>query len=101
MIFHFNPFLHEFFFSSVFERQSKIGSYRLPTHRRGANFLIISSYFKTEILAIRTYTIVTDMQKRAQNLVAEHYERDFYMIFHFNSLLHAFIFRYFLRYSLR
>ena len=43
-------------FSSVLERQLKIGSYRLPTHRRVAlgYFLIIPSYFAIEILAMHT-----------------------------------------------
>ena len=33
----FNPLLHAFFFSSVFEIWPKIGCYRLPTHRSGAH----------------------------------------------------------------
>ena len=58
--------LHEFFFSSVLERQPKIGCYRLPTHRRGAQrnfFFIIPSLFKNRKFWL-TYTIVTAMQQR-------------------------------------
>ena len=42
-----NPLLHEFSFLSILEREPKIDSYRLPTHRRGThlNFFIIYSYF--------------------------------------------------------
>ena len=38
----FNPLLHEFFFSSVFENliKPKIGCYRLPTHRCSAHIII-------------------------------------------------------------
>ena len=53
----FNPLLHEFFFSSLLEKQTKMGCYLLPTHGRGAHrifFLIIPSDFKIEILDIRT-----------------------------------------------
>ena len=55
----FNPLLHELFFSSVLERQLKIGSYRLLTHRRGA----YRNFFG------HAYTIVTDMQQRVNNCI--------------------------------
>ena len=58
----FNYLSHEFFFSLVLERQPKIGSYRLPTHRRSSNrncfdfpFLFFNLNFG------HTYTIVTDI----------------------------------------
>ena len=53
----FNPLVPEFLFSSFFGTQPKIGSFRLPTHRRDAHrifFLVIPSSFRIEILAIRT-----------------------------------------------
>ena len=52
-------------FFVVLERQPKIGSYRLPTHRRSAhrNFLFISSYLPFLFYG-NTLTIVTDMQQR-------------------------------------
>ena len=63
-----NPLLREFFLFRRFLRDSaKIGSYHLPTHRRGAQMFFIfifPFYFKIKILAGHTYTIVTDTQKR-------------------------------------
>ena len=47
-----NPLFREFYFTSIFEIQPKIGPYRLPTHRHGAYsnfFSIILSYFRIEI----------------------------------------------------
>ena len=58
-----NPLLHQFFFSSVFEINRKIGCNRLPTHRQ--IFLFIPSYFKIKIFG-HMYTIVTDMQQRVK-----------------------------------
>ena len=57
----FYPFLNhlfqEFYFTSIFEILPKIGSYRLPTHRRGAyrkifpwSFLISELKFKSNVL---------------------------------------------------
>ena len=47
----FNPLLPEIFFLSNFEILPKIGSHRLPTHRRGAHrnfFLDPFFFFKTK-----------------------------------------------------
>ena len=35
--FYLNPLFHEFYFTSIFEIEPTKGSYRLPTHRRGAH----------------------------------------------------------------
>ena len=51
-----NPLLTEFFFSSFFGTYPNIGSFRLPTHSRDGHrkiFLMIPSFFKIEISAIR------------------------------------------------
>ena len=51
------PLLPEALFEPNFEIYPKIGFNRLQTHRRGAHrkFLMIPSYFRFEILAMRTY----------------------------------------------
>ena len=52
-IYHINPLLPETFFSSILRYSLKMGSYRLPTHRRDTRrkfFSMIPSYFKNEIL---------------------------------------------------
>ena len=59
LVFQLTLYLLKSVFLSVFETQPKIGSFRLPTHRRGAhrNFSTIPSYFKIQVLAIATYLI--------------------------------------------
>ena len=61
--------LHELFFSLASEKQTKIASYRLPTHRRGAHRI----FFDYPVLFQNvnfghTYTKVTDMQLRVNKL---------------------------------
>ena len=67
LVVHFNPLLHEFFFSSVLERLPKIGSYSLPTHRRCAqrNFFYYPFIFSNRNF-VHSYTIVTGMQQRVK-----------------------------------
>ena len=60
-----NPLATEFCFPSLFERQPKIRSYRLPTHSRGAleKFLSVTpSYFRTLILGKRDCNVILDTE---------------------------------------
>ena len=61
-----NPLLREFFFLFVLRHSLRKAAiiYRLIEAASEKIYLIIPSYFKFEILAGHTYTIVSDMQQR-------------------------------------
>ena len=47
----FNLLAPEFFFQSIRQRYTMIGSFCLPTHRRGSRRNFFPSYFRLEIMA--------------------------------------------------